>query len=380
MQLFAADFRSHFRIVLWSVLWCHKDVWNASCHLSSSYRTQTMHHPQKKGTHIEHTHHSTSLTSLTSYQSLHVAQNISKCIKFRKTTWSTDDVTMWRCDDWSGLLRHRSVGSAGPAGDDQRGAATSFFSRHRSQRVATGRRRNGSPSQRVAIIVALWWHFLGVIVCGPLANFSDDSAMRICLHLKSNRQMSSSNYSSRFGNRGAQSLLGQADHCGLLSDQHFSAARRQLGSGADSRQSSHAMLRCRQSSWIRRVLEVLKVLPACDANAMHSIWAFSTFSKEMNLQSAWICIQRSIHVYHVSSWRTTVTRSTYINIINIYCHYLPLFAYATYALKFHSAWISAGSSGSWPNEPQRRRSTCVQWKMWKRGWSIYLGGAVTGCG
>ena len=84
------------------------------------------------------------------------------------------------------------------------------------------------------------------------------------------------------------------------------------------------MLRCRQSSWIRRVLEVLEVLPACDANAMHSIWAFSTFSKEMNLQSAWICIQRSIHVYHVSSWRTTVTRSTYINIINIYCHYLPM--------------------------------------------------------
>ena len=141
----------------------------------------------------------------------------------------------------------------------------------------------------------------------------------VCIYIKSNRQvMSSSKYSSRFGNRGAQSLLGQADHCGLLSD-HFSA-RRQLGSGANSRQSSHAMLRCRQWSWIRRVLEVLEVLPACDANAMHSIWAFSTFSKEMNLQSAWTCIQRSIHVYqHVSSWRTTVTRSTYINIIiNIY--------------------------------------------------------------
>ena len=270
----------------------------------------------KRKEHISNIH----IIQLHSLHSLHIVSCRTKYIKMYRirTTWSTDDVTMWRLVRTSpaslGRLRGTSRRRSERCGHE-------FFpvpGRNGSQRVAAG--RNGSLSQRVAIIVALWWHFLGVIVCGPLANFSDDSAMRICLHLKSNRQiMSSSNYSSRFGNRGAQSLLGQADHCGLLSDQHFSA-RRQLGSGADSRQSSHAMLRCRQSSWIRRVLEVLEVLPACDANAMHSIWAFSTFSKEMNLQSAWICIQRSIHVYHVSSWRTTVTRSTYINIINIYCH------------------------------------------------------------
>ena len=269
--------------------------------------------------------------NFTHFISLHISRFMSH--KIYQNVSNSDDMIDWRCDDWSGLLRHRSVGSAGPAGDDQRGAATSFFpspvatGRNGSQRLAT--RRNGSPSQRVAIIVALWWHFLGVIVCGPLANFSDDSAMRICLHLKSNRQMSSSNYSSRFGNRGAQSLLGQADHCGLLSDQHF-RARRQLGSGAGSRQSSHAMLRCRQSSWIRRVLEVLEVLevlPACDANAMHSIWAFSTFSKEMNPQSALIWIQRS----RLVSCVILTYNSDKINIYQhhqhlfaIICHYLPM--------------------------------------------------------
>ena len=338
--------------------------------------SNTNYAPSSKERNTYRTYTSFNFTHFTHFIS--VASCRTKYIKMYQI--SQDDMIDWRCDDvtmWR-LVRTSPASLGRLRGTSWRRSERCGHEFFLPSPVATG--RNGSPSQRVAIIVALWWHFLGVIVCGPLANFSDDSAMRICLHLKSNRQMSSSNYSSRFGNRGAQSLLGQADHCGLLSDQHFSAARRQLGSGADSRQSSHAMLRCRQSSWIRRVLEVLEVLPACDANAMHSIWAFSTFSKEMNLQSAWICIQRSIHVYHVSSWRTTVTRSTYINIINIYCHYLPLFAYATYALKFHSAWISAGSSGSWPNEPQRRRSTCVQWKMWKRGWSIYLGGAVTGCG